>query len=134
MHKAHACARALARESKGVDLQLRAALSDTGSLRTLRLQLTVRNGLPPQDDAAVIARDLLEVIRVLVDATGERDETDTVGLTRRVTAAMLGYLTMMLGSHAGWNPDSATAETPPPGNKREQAARKRRHRAGLKRS
>jgi AcrR family transcriptional regulator len=112
--------------------QLRAALSGTGSLRTLLLQIIMRDGLPPQEDTAVAARDLFAIIRGLVDAAGEREETDTTGLTRRVTAAVEGYLTMMSGAGAGWSGDSPAAEMPQPVDKHEQAARKAASR-GLKR-
>jgi AcrR family transcriptional regulator len=111
--------------------QLREALSGTGSLRTLLMQIIVRDGLPPQDDALVAARDLLAIIRGLVDAASEREETDTTGLARRVTAAVLGYLTMM--SAAGWKGNSPTEQTSPVADKREQAARKATSRR-LKRS
>lgn len=100
--------------------QLRAALSGTGSLRTLLLQILVREGLPPQEDTAVAARDLLAIVRGLVDAAGEREEKDTTELTRRVTAAVLGYLTMMSGAGAARNGDSSGAEA----LKREQVSRK----------
>ncbi|WP_408278659.1 TetR/AcrR family transcriptional regulator [Paraburkholderia sediminicola] len=110
--------------------QLRMALASTGSVRSVLLEVLVRDGLPPQEDVAVAASDLMAIVRGLVDAAGEREETDTTGLTRRVTAAVLGYLTMM--SSAGHNDDSSAADTPQPVSKREQAVRKAGSR-GLKR-
>lgn len=104
--------------------ELRSALSGTGSMRTLLLQIIARDGLPPQEDAVVAARDLLAIIRGLVDAAGQREETDMTGLIRRVAAAAMGYLTMMSGAGAGLNGDSLAAKTPQPAGKREQAARK----------
>jgi AcrR family transcriptional regulator len=96
--------------------QLREALSGGGSLRTLLSRIIVRDGLPPQEDPLVAAHDVLAIIRGLVDAAGERKETDTAGLTRRVTAAVLGYLMMMSGV--------ASPQTPQPAGKREQPVRK----------
>jgi hypothetical protein len=95
------------------------------------MQIIARDGLPPQDDALVAARDLLAIIRGLVDAAGEREETDTTALARRVTAAVLGYLTMM--SAAGWKGNSPAEQTSPVAEKREEAARKATSRR-LKRS
>ena len=110
--------------------QLRMALASTGSVRSVLLEILVRDGLPPQDDVAVAASDLMAIVRGLVDAAGEREETDTTGLTRRVTAAVLGYLTMM--SSAERNGDSPAEDTPQSASKREQAVRKSAAR-GLKR-
>lgn len=102
--------------------QLRMALASTGSVRSVLLEVLVRDGLPPQEDVAVAASDLMAIVRGLVDAAGEREETDTTGLTRRVTAAVLGYLTMM--SSAEGSDDSPAEDTPQPASKREQAVRK----------
>jgi AcrR family transcriptional regulator len=104
--------------------QLRAALSGTGSMRTLLLEILERDGLPPQEDSLVAARDVLAIVHSLVDAAGEREEKDTPGLTRRVTAAVLGYLTMMSGTGAALNGDSLAAKTPQSVSKREQPAHK----------
>lgn len=41
---------------------------------------------------ALAAADLLTVIRAMVDAAGQRGETDVADLARRVRAAALGYL------------------------------------------
>jgi AcrR family transcriptional regulator len=109
---------------------MRAALSAKGSIRTLLMEIIARDGLPPQENTTVAARDLLAIIRGLVDAAGEREETDMTGLIRRVTAAVLGYLTMMSETDpaAAATRDAvstATAAEPPPSpDKREQAARK----------
>jgi AcrR family transcriptional regulator len=87
---------------------LRSALSGKGSMRTLLLQILAREGLPPQPDADVAARDLMAIVRGLVDTAGEREEVDTSGLIHRVTAAVVGYLTMMsgTGSLAAFLPDA----------------------------
>jgi AcrR family transcriptional regulator len=103
---------------------LRTALSGKESLRTLLAQILARDGLPPQEDTLLAASDLLAMIRGLVDAAGEREETDAAGLTRRVTAAVQGYLTMMSVTDAGSNDGSPVAQTLQPAKKREQVARK----------
>jgi hypothetical protein len=81
--------------------------------------------LPRQEDAALAARDLMAIIRGLVDAAGEREETDTPGLIRRVTAAVLGYLTMMSPqTHAGSTDEPRDEAAPQAPVKREQPVRK----------
>jgi AcrR family transcriptional regulator len=116
--------------------QMRAVLSGKESLRTLLARILARDGLPPQEDTAVAASDLMAMIRGLVDAAGEREEKDMTSLTRRVTAAVLGYLMMMSDADAGPNGESPAAQTqrtpqrprtprtPRPAAKREQAAQK----------
>lgn len=49
-------------------------------------------GLQDPARRAIAAADLLVVIRALVDAAGQRGETDVADLSRRVRAAALGYL------------------------------------------
>lgn len=102
--------------------ELRTALSGKGSMRTLLMEILAREGLPQQQDADVATRDLLAIIRGLVDAAGEREETDTAGLIRRVTAAVLGYLTMMSGADTERNDAAPRAETPQPADKRSESA------------
>ena len=97
--------------------QLRAALPSTGSMRSLLLDILAREDSPQQADTDVAARDVFAMIRGLVDAAGERGETDTAGLTRRVCAAVQGYLTMMSAA-------TPAEEDPHPADKREQSARK----------
>lgn len=123
---------------------MREALSAKGSMRALLTQIIEREGLPPQENLVVASRDLMAIIRGLVDAAGEREETDMVGLIRRVKAAVLGYLTMMSNANAASSrtppnlsdteANEAPAETPPPSasqvpNKREQAGHKTPSRA-----
>ncbi|MFM0645995.1 TetR/AcrR family transcriptional regulator [Paraburkholderia bryophila] len=106
---------------------MRAALSTKGSIRSLLTEILARDGLPPQEDTLVASRDLLAMIRGLVDAAGEREETDMAGLIRRVTAAAFGYLTMMSATETALARDSSAspAEEPPQSqDKREQAPRK----------
>jgi AcrR family transcriptional regulator len=89
-------ARLLDVEESRPDLQ--PAISGKGSMRTLLMQILARDGLPPQPDPDLAARDLLAIVRGLVDTAGEREEADTSGLIHRVTAAVMGYLLMMSGS------------------------------------
>lgn len=100
----------------------RDALPGTGSMRALLIQVVERDGLPPQPDSAVAAQDLLAMVRGLVDAAGDRREPDTIGLTRRVKAAVLGYLTMMSAQGTA-SKDASPADQPPKSApKREQPA------------
>ncbi|WP_348638427.1 helix-turn-helix domain-containing protein [Paraburkholderia sp. D15] len=128
---------------------MRAALSAKGSMRTLLMEIIEREGLPPQENLVVASRDLMAIIRGLVDAAGEREETDMASLIRRVTAAVLGYLTMMSNtaealpraqaqSDAGRNDEDGERAASPQApaqparhasGKREQAARKTAPRA-----
>lgn len=80
--------------------ELRPAITGKGSMRTLLIEILSREGLPRQQDTDVAARDLLAIVRGLVDAAGEREEADTSGLVQRVTAAVTGYLTMMSDAKA----------------------------------
>lgn len=105
--------------------QLRGAIPNTGSMRTLLLEILAREDSPPQADTEVAARDVFAMIRGLVDAAGERGETDTAGLTRRVTAAVQGYLSMMSERAPSRKPsepagksEQAALETVPRGRKR----------------
>jgi AcrR family transcriptional regulator len=104
--------------------ELRPALAGTGSMRGLLMQILERDGLPPQTDAALAAGDLLAIVRGLVDAAGEREDADTSGLIRRVTAAVVGYLTMMSEAEAGSNGDAPRHHAPQPALERKPAARK----------
>lgn len=91
---------------------VRAALDEKQSMHDLLMTILLRDGLPPQEDAAVAVRDLLAIIRGLVDAAGEREETDTAALTRRVTAAVRGYLTMMSGAQQQEREQASPATAP----------------------
>ncbi len=48
--------------------------------------------LPAQPDAEIAAGDILAMVRGMIDAAGERGETDRDGLERRVERAVFGYL------------------------------------------
>jgi AcrR family transcriptional regulator len=49
-------------------------------------------GLPADGDCELAARDLLAITKGMVDAAGERGDTDAGALERRVTRALHGYL------------------------------------------
>jgi AcrR family transcriptional regulator len=103
--------------------ELRTALSGKGSMRSLLMEILARDGLPPQPDVEVATRDLLAIIRGLVDAAGEREEADTDGLIHRVSAAVLGYLTMMSGGDAERNDTAPRAETHHPTDEHDKSTR-----------
>lgn len=54
--------------------------------------LTVKPGAPELDDASLVARDLLAIVRGMIDAAGERDERDAAALEARVMRAVDGYV------------------------------------------
>ena len=62
-----------------------------------RFQATVerllrRPDLPPQPKLTVAARDIMAIIRGMIDTAGEHGETDQRSLVIRVEKAVLGYL------------------------------------------
>jgi len=61
-------------------------------LRGMLAGLLDRADMPKQPDAGVAAGDVFAMIRGIVDAAGERGETDAVGLKERVGRAVFGYL------------------------------------------
>lgn len=87
-------ARLLDQEEERPDI--RAAKEGVNSFSDLMLIALDKADAPPalQDPAlrAIAAADLLVIIRALVDAAGQRGETDVADLSRRVRAAVLGYL------------------------------------------
>lgn len=64
----------------------------THRLRAILLATLARADLPPQADPAVAARDVLAIIKGMVDAAGEAGEQDRAALTTRVSRAVHGYL------------------------------------------
>lgn len=87
-------ARLLDQEEERPDI--RAAKEGVNSFSDLMLIALDKADAPPalQDPAlrAIAAADLLVIIRAMVDAAGQRGETDVADLSRRVRAAVLGYL------------------------------------------
>lgn len=51
-----------------------------------------RGGLPDGDAGDTVAADVLAIIKGMVDAAGQRGETDAEALSRRVRRAVFGYL------------------------------------------
>ena len=56
--------------------------------------ILTRADLPRQEDLTVVTADVAAILRGMVDAAGEREETDQHALAKRVRRAVLGYLTM----------------------------------------
>jgi len=87
-------ARLLDQEEERPDI--RAAKEGVNSFSDLMLIALDKADAPPAlqdpDLRAIAAADLLVIIRALVDAAGQRGETDVADLSRRVRAAVLGYL------------------------------------------
>lgn len=90
-------ARLLDQEEERPDI--RAAKEGVNSFSDLMLIALDKADAPPalQDPAlrAIAAADLLVIIRALVDAAGQRGETDVADLSRRVRAAVLGYISVI---------------------------------------
>jgi len=58
----------------------------------LLLQVVSRPDLPSQADYRLAAKDVGAIVSGMIDAAGERHETDMPALERRVKAAVFGYL------------------------------------------
>ncbi|XAP79738.1 TetR/AcrR family transcriptional regulator [Citromicrobium bathyomarinum] len=56
--------------------------------------ILAREDMPRQEDLTVVTADVAAILRGIVDAAGERDETDQHALAKRVRRAVLGYLMM----------------------------------------
>lgn len=69
------------------------ALGDVGAKALGRL--LARHGAGRGTAARTASRDLFAIARGMIDAAGERGETDARGLETRVAAAMSGYLERM---------------------------------------
>ena len=57
-----------------------------------------RSDLPPQSDNAAASRDVMAIIKGMVDAAGIYGETDQDALTIRVKRAVFGYLRLESGT------------------------------------
>jgi len=64
----------------------------TRRLHAILSSVLARADLPPQPDPDVAARDVLAIIKGMVDAAGERGEQDRDALCARVRRAVYGYL------------------------------------------
>lgn len=54
--------------------------------------ILTRPDVPPPADLMIAAADVMSIIRALVDAAGERQESDQLQLSLRVRRAVYGYL------------------------------------------
>jgi len=70
--------------------------AQTDGVKHRFLQLTrntlARPDMPPQPDIDIAARDVVAIIKGMIDAAGEHGEADRDGLAQRVRRAVLGYL------------------------------------------
>jgi AcrR family transcriptional regulator len=64
--------------------------------QALVLEVLARPDLPRQPDARTAAQDVLAIMRGMIDAAGERGETDRLRLADRVGRAASGYLGVVL--------------------------------------
>jgi AcrR family transcriptional regulator len=66
--------------------------ASTAALREVIRQILAREDIPPQPNMETTTDDLFAVIRAIVDAAGERGESDRADLESRVSRALFGYL------------------------------------------
>lgn len=66
--------------------------TSTAALREVIRQILAREDIPPQPNMETTTDDLFAVIRAIVDAAGERGESDRADLESRVSRALFGYL------------------------------------------
>lgn len=71
---------------------LRQGIPSSLRIQGLLLQVLDRADIPRQPNPDVAANDIFAMVRGMVDAAGERGETDHANLRRRVRAAVFGYL------------------------------------------
>lgn len=64
----------------------------TRRLHALLMEILDRADLPRQDNRDTAAHDLFAIVKAMVDAAGQRGETDPVALSSRVGRAVHGYL------------------------------------------
>ena len=60
--------------------------------RRLLGEILHREDMPPQADPPAAARDILAIVKGMVNSAGAEGERDTSGLARRVRRAVFGYL------------------------------------------
>jgi AcrR family transcriptional regulator len=61
-------------------------------LRAMLSAVLIRPDLPPQENPALAAADIVAMAKGMIDAAGERGEIDPIALERRVARAVFGYL------------------------------------------
>jgi len=54
--------------------------------------ILAREDIPPQPNMETATNDLVAIVRAIVDAAGERGESDRRDLESRVSRALFGYL------------------------------------------
>jgi len=62
------------------------------TIANIVISLLGRPGAPRTANRAVVALDVLAIVKGMVDAAGQRGETDSIALQRRVERAVGGYL------------------------------------------
>jgi len=72
--------------------EFRRELSGLQAYEQLLVTILRRDDLPAQARPEVAARDIVAMMRGIIDAAGERGERDLNDLSRRVRAAVFGYL------------------------------------------
>lgn len=93
------CRPALARllDFEEARLPLDADIQRSGDeFQAVAVDLLARPDFPRQPDVRTAAQDLLAIVRGLIDAAGERGETDRSRLADRVSRAASGYLGVVL--------------------------------------
>jgi AcrR family transcriptional regulator len=76
-----------------IRLPIRDEVERVGEAVRIALErLLTRPDLPPSDDAPLAARDLLAIVKGMVDAAGVQGETDVSSLEARVNRAVFGYI------------------------------------------
>jgi AcrR family transcriptional regulator len=68
-------------------------VTSLGNFQTLVVKILERSDMPRQQHPDIAAGDVSAMVRGIVDAAGERGESDLADLKRRVRAAVFGYLT-----------------------------------------
>ncbi len=75
----------------------RQQVTSSAMFQRLLIKVMERNDMPRQKNANVAVGDIVAMIRGMVDAAGERGESDAADLKRRVRAAVFGYLSGTAG-------------------------------------
>ena len=76
----------------------RQEMTSPGIFQTLLVKVVERSDMPRQKHSDIAAGDVYAMIRGMVDAAGERGESDVADLKRRVRAAVFGYLSGTAGT------------------------------------
>jgi AcrR family transcriptional regulator len=72
--------------------EFRGELSGLQAFQQVLFAIIRRDDMPAQANAELAARDIVAMMRGVIDAAGERGERDLADLGRRVRAAVFGYL------------------------------------------